>query len=1178
MATTVAQTRPAPTVEFPLADTRWEIAYQDTRLGEIRGIAFIGSGQAVSGLYQDPRTGEEHQFTGVVRLEMRDSNPVAVISLQQSGPFLGSPLGVADIGTAPGQRIDAKLGDLSARLSILETSPVTLELELGDAGMGGLWLAPETLASPLRNATQSQSRDGQQYAAGPEAWLPSVARFTGQAEISAPGRDLFDGSVNDEQRFTIELSGIGIPDWEAVNDRTVDFGPLADSLSVDTVLPNDGMFGRDLTLRVTTTTLPNPGTYPLTVNDIEGEWTLRYRDLRPSVRLLRQIRQDQTEEMSEIYVGESFLVEVEFGDSDTSEGLGFTRYPAVVLDASEQQHAVTLTKSGRARYRSAPLSCVSEEVAAAASESAIVCIDQAQLSAIVQSGPYDSSVQSVPVVRAPSPLWDQAMAAAGECRTGDFEANVRGVSVQRQVHAALILLRDELRTTVTANIEDINQAINPDPVRARAKREADLQTLSDQARRTIDNPLFFYQVSLPPTANSTETVSLRDALTGNYEPRLDKDARQAYEQIVIGQAQGEMMAASERTRNRLAQVGDCNLEGLLQFGKLSQPVLGEALKSKLLRAGLPGESAWMPDLAARGAVDATAGIVAAVRDEDNYRQMRTDFAVVAFTVATAGTALVASASRFAATSASRFARFGTNYSKTAMARFAAAANIGELTELSQSLGRVIDAQTNGQAAVDRAMDLVPVIGTEAYEQARAEKLSQIRQAVVAAAASGAGAAAPRVLAVVRAPSDGVEAGTRISLGRNMPGSPEPGLAAGLSPEPGAVSGLSPERGAAAGLTANATDEVLGGATRIEQPAFTVIQDAPPSGRSLRDRFEAFVDDSPALPPAPNRVEDFLDSPAGSYSNHLSDAEAARLFEPGRDLTSVELIQKLDLMRVGDRVPVNAIDPALREGLERVFANPSRPRAAPVAGNNAPPTSDTGASNVGATTVPMGPNGTLLADPFDPPGAARLGPNDTVLEDSFIPPGDASTGRTGTAIIDPERGTSLNRMPTQDMLNRAGPYRGIWIEDLGARVADQQRVMPSGTSAKIANPEQPMVLDPAEAERYIYTIMPDGDVRYVAQKYRQVATDGATQLEEVFKHSMLTEGGPAGQSGEIIWADGRWHITNESGRYGSYVIPGTTNVVSRSPRSLNAARDILQRYGVQSVGGQAVTLEPQFVRH
>jgi hypothetical protein len=1243
--TTLAQTAARAPSEFALANTQWEVAYEDARLGEVQGLASIRADQSISGVYQDPRTGEEHAFSGVARLELRDGNPIAIMSLRQSGPVPSSRFGVAALATNPGEDVAARLGDLRASLTILETVPVQLELEFGAAGMGGLWLVPAELGTPMRAGNQRIVSADNYLAAGPEAWLPAVPRFSGEANVYRPDRDLLDGSVEQEQSFLIELHGIGLPDSQEVSRNTIDFGPVSESLRFDAAFPNGGEFGRDLTIRVRTETLPEPGTYPLSVNGVDGNWTLEYRDLGPRVSLLRELRQGEFEPMAEVYVGEPVVVQVRFDAADTVEGLGFSSYPGLVFDSAEQLHEITLQKVGQALFRSAPLACSPADEAAESDQEStgLVCADGTNLAAAVRSGPRDAGLIELPVLAAPSPLWDPAMAAATACRRGNFDASVSGVNVQPQVHAALILLRDQLLETVTRNIDDINQEINPDPVAARLKREADLRLLQDQARRDLDNPLFFYEVNPPPSAHDRQPIPLRDALTGNYEPRLDDDARQDYEQIIVGEAQGQMMAASQRTQQRLAGVEDCDLELLIEFGKLAQPVLGEEIKAKLMRAGLPGEAAWMPDLAARAAVDTVAGVVTAVADDERYRQMRTDFAVLAFTAVTVGASLAALGTRmlaargyaFAATAGGRTVPLiGFEYSNAAIARFAAAANVSELSQLGVALDQVIDAQTEGRAAIRRAGDLVPVLGTEAYEQAKTERYQQLRQGVLVAGLSGAAFGLPRAVTAMNAPSDGVTAGTRVSLGNGSPNT------ARLTPPAGSVV-ANPVTPAAAGGAAAASrtsaDDLVDLATRIEEPDFTLIQDAPPSGPPLRAidfespvelppgvstanadelgalsgqlsdrdlaklmqlrreltpeetlmkrdllrrytndrdglsstqrnivrhgireagyaRVADVVDDDTLLPPVPGRVEDFLDARAGAYSDHLTDAQVEDLFDAPGDLTSTELIQKLDLMRTG-RAPVREMDPEFAEGLRRVFENPTRPsagaaRAVPAQGGQATIPANAGEAG-GGTTVAMGPGGTVIAEPFEAPG---------------------------TLILDPDTGASLNRMATPDMLARAGPYRGIWVEDFNpaVRVAESQKRMPMGTRARSASPEQPMVLDPAE-QRYIYTLMPDGEVRYVAQRYAPVVSGNASRIDEMFKHSMLTEGGSAGQSGEIVYADGRWIITNESGRYGRYVSQETGNIVLRSRRSLDAARDILQLYGVRNVTGQAVALEPQFVR-
>lgn len=762
---------------FALAGTTWEISYQDARLGVVQGLAKFGDGQAVSGFYQDPRDGSEHPFTGVARLEMLDGVPVATISIIQEGPWIGPSPG--DLSVKPGGRIAAKLGKSKASLTVLETSPVTLSLELdeGSTVFEGLWTSENMLTKPMRAGALNLSEGGKRQTAGLERWVPSFARFAGKAEINDVNRNVSDGKKAAEQKFKIELRGIGLPDYEAVTQSTVDFKGLADTLSLDFVWPTDGDFGRSLEMRVNAKEIPGPGTYPMTLNGVSGTWTLAFNGLEPKVRLVRQLREKEFEAVSQIYIGEDVFVEVDFEQGYKVAALDFATYDTVVLDSTDTRHDVTVRKVGSSLYRSSALAClVEDKETARQAASKITCIDDAQLSAIVEGAQDYQHGVTHSVVKAPSPLWDKGMAAAETCRTASFDQNVKGVNVQKQVHAALILLRDEMKRSIAGTVETYNTLIGPDPDLRMDKLASDLEIYKASIKSGEIDGALIQQVSLPNASKSDEKISLRDALNGNYEPPLSDEARQDYERIAASEAQGMMLSAAERTKKRLDAVGDCDLEALLQFGQLGAGAFNEKLKKKLLRRGLPGEADWMPDLAARAAVDSVAGIVGAVKAEEAFRQAAVDYALTIVSLSTAVVAIGATVSTKLAAAGTRVAgrAIGKEYSAATLARLAAAGELAELAELGSAFTKVVDAQTRGQEAVDRARDLAPIIGGDAFEQAQAEKDAQIKGAAFAAAASGAGA---------------VGAGVLGRLGKTVPSktpTPGTGTTALRAPPPGAT--------------------------------------------------------------------------------------------------------------------------------------------------------------------------------------------------------------------------------------------------------------------------------------------------------------------------------------------------------------------------------------------------------
>lgn len=333
------------------------------------------------------------------------------------------------------------------------------------------------------------------------------------------------------------------------------------------------------------------------------------------------------------------------------------------------------------------------------------------------------------------------------------------------------------------------------------------------------------------------------------------------------------------------------------------------------------------------------------------------------------------------------------------------------------------------------------------------------------------------------------------------------------------------------------------------------------GKRYAGRF-APVDDSAILPPSPQRISDFLDSPPGAYSDHLTDAQVRELFEGGvgaKTLNADNLITKMDLMRNGRAPASAATDLELHAALKKVFERRKRlPK-----------------------TEPVGPNGTEIATSFTPP--TNKGPSGTVIEPEFRPPGSAATDPKQTLQLDQPSFDRLSRIPSNKQMERVGPFKGILTEDMYpglVNVPDRMKRMPAGTRQMVADVDAPMVLDARKSTTYLYTVMPNGEVRYIPQEHiRRLGENGEVVSRERFKHSMLTEGRKTGQSGEINFVNGRWVIDSESGRYGAFVTEspdGGISVMSRSRESLEAAKEILQGYRVRGPDGRTISLEAGYV--
>ncbi|MGE0668798.1 MAG: hypothetical protein AB7O49_19760 [Sphingomonadales bacterium] len=130
------------------------------------------------------------------------------------------------------------------------------------------------------------------------------------------------------------------------------------------------------------------------------------------------------------------------------------------------------------------------------------------------------------------------------------------------------------------------------------------------------------------------------------------------------------------------------------------------------------------------------------------------------------------------------------------------------------------------------------------------------------------------------------------------------------------------------------------------------------------------DSSPSLPPPSKPAIDYSATAPGSLSKDLTPAQIDRLFEPGRNLSSAEIIQKADLIRA-KRVPLSAAqgDPDLLRALDETFGIKANRAEVTPGGTIVEPVP---VNMAGGPRAPPPPSGTTPLSTPDLPAAAAGG--------------------------------------------------------------------------------------------------------------------------------------------------------------------------------------------------------------
>lgn len=569
------------------------------------------------------------------------------------------------------------------------------------------------------------------------------------------------------------------------------------------------------------------------LNEAEAVWAPEVEDLEPtSIQFLRQANAGEFEVLSRIRHGEVFHVEATYPAAPYAPRQTYLAVPGKD-EAGATPVQVTRVSGHPNLYRSPRLVMLApghkppsagqiEQKTDADIEAEPPVPVRAPAGMRLRVGPAREGAEA-PMLRSnaiagidvvghpPDSLWEKALARAKECRRKEGSETeftnyiltnlvVPGESVAQSVpigvedHAAAILLRDELVQALDEWIEKQNarSPVDPDAPPDERRRQqrmwaaaqrVEAEALIDLASREGEHAFFAMKVT--NQHGEPNAIYLGGALHKfDYEKEMlnrkgDWEDFVAYARKAIAEARGEVLGYAARSLERAREPNDCELREVLEVVGVGLDAVVQRLLPKLLRprnANEPPYPEWVPDGAARAAVNSVHLTAQAVAAQEEYSSIDTDVAIAAATLGltSAGYGVTLAGERAVAYGAARAAAAANRAAQSVRRALQA-------TEALDVYAAYRDAEDWERAHADRAFGygIASVAGGERLRQAwENERERRFGLAVNAAAASalpvvqgvGARAAGDDVVRLSTSPHQ--SAGTSSSPSAQRPSSPD----------------------------------------------------------------------------------------------------------------------------------------------------------------------------------------------------------------------------------------------------------------------------------------------------------------------------------------------------------------------------------------------------------------------
>lgn len=482
---------PAAPAELAWFHGSWNLVYEDTVLGPVRGRAEVtatGPKLEVRLRYRDPRSERIHTLRPAAAPAYRAADGILELRFENASPASGYSMGAPaarGLAVAGGRQLQARLEGappayviVGSNLAAAPDPSLVLRLAVPEKDRESLQVRwsygvrePADMAGS--RAGRIVERQGQRYAEGDESWVrpaPVIAGAT-DADLPSPARlaaihrerQFPDGSTGPgPERAAIEKQW-GAQAWAATWLRIAGADlPLQPGRRVDVTFDDPGLrwtgefrgdpeFADVLDVRVVIARGVAAGEKRFTVNGGEGRWAYAMEPV--AIRHLRSLAfggapQDESGESArfetaeELYPGEIFYVEAEYAAAPEFSQRSFATQSGddpplrVELEATAARRHVFVSGpillSGHA-----PQDPEAEEgsappitVAGSVRGAAGGWLETYEPEARVPS--HGRTVALTRVGEAPPPLWNQALRTAAECR----RAGLAPAEVSRRIVTA----------------------------------------------------------------------------------------------------------------------------------------------------------------------------------------------------------------------------------------------------------------------------------------------------------------------------------------------------------------------------------------------------------------------------------------------------------------------------------------------------------------------------------------------------------------------------------------------------------------------------------------------------------------------------------------------------------------------------------------------------------------------
>lgn len=678
-------------ISYPWLYGEWKVSYQDKKLGTVTGIAEVTSSAStgISIVLRHPGTSKDYYLRSeMVEILPDDYKPesVKIVFSGQSPPSGGdssdNDSGQEDLFNAKRLAVPEKdklkiqyegepVKKGGKRLKAERTSEVidgrdlTVELKISSEKsqeiLTGTWRhsCPESQIKYNRAGAGYEESTGRSK--GPETWtrLPiSIKSVTTDNARTLPlVWVLFEGEnlpVEPKRRLDIEFEDKKLTFTGRYKTDPKDASKLYAQVEVA-----PGLAGNEKNLKL---------------NDIDCIWDLGIPDEPQDIRFLRRFYEDVLYKVNELFLGEVFYFEAVY---ESEQLTGTVDY--VITSKANEPLKVTLRKipEDLKVMRSGPILLLDKDSGdfskgdlqplgpdgvAASVDHTIRSSKGKTLTAASfedlkeyrgkKARGEESSYETAQVnVSYNQSLWEEALAKARDCKRKNpnlYTVSTRNlvdlfkkreIKIEVESHAAMLILRDELRVHVGNYYRSLFRRAGQEP----AQWKKAWNEWQDYMLKRIDegkpHVLFHFKVKRPAQVEGFRTEWYLSQALSCQRYFDDEESFKAYARKALAQAKRKLIDSAGKSVQQVRDAGDCDMEELMRLVGFGIDPVVNAVLPRLVRPPRghePRIPSVVPDVVARSYVKNLSTLAEAIRAQKHYSDLDTQFIMMAATVASAG--------------------------------------------------------------------------------------------------------------------------------------------------------------------------------------------------------------------------------------------------------------------------------------------------------------------------------------------------------------------------------------------------------------------------------------------------------------------------------------------------------------------------------------------------------------